>query len=337
MSTMFIVGNGIGMAIDPVQFSLKQYLEDGWDRLDNNTKKFVRNITGKEDGPKTEDDLRHVQRACLYLISIGDRREIVNKIESYLAGVALQFFNANSNIILNTKLVKSLCIHLRQNKGSSVATLNYDKLLYGALDNENIFSKYILVDGFLKNGNELPIFNPESCSDKNKEAGWFMHLHGTPLYRGIDSGVVQKRSIQEIEAGTDTIESNDTLDAFVRHHLVLTFSYFKKGVIDQSNVLKRYWDEFENRVKNSTAIYCLGYSGHDPHVNELIRNSLNENDKQVAVLEWDFGQPDWYSQEYRRLFWQSKFNYKNIVLHSVTNINEINISHLLVNNGEQNE
>lgn len=58
----FIIGNGLGMALDPEKFSLNKALENSWNNLSDDAKNLIRNMRGEEEAPKTENDLRDIQR-----------------------------------------------------------------------------------------------------------------------------------------------------------------------------------------------------------------------------------------------------------------------------------
>ena len=346
--TLFIFGNGIGIALEDGNnvkegtFSLKKAFKNCWGNIEDDTKKLIENLIRHHDNPDNEDDLRHLQRFCW---SSDD--DNVNLITEYLAKVTYQFFQINSNHFKETELCKSLCSHIKErDKGAiSVATLNYDKLLYGSLFNEGIFEKYLLIDGFLKDG-----FNPEECVRKNPKSGWFLHLHGNPLYRSNDGQVV-KRPINDVE--TEATEDNKNLDdnginefqnTFKRHHVVLTAPFYKQKIIEDSIVLKSYWEIFSSllsgRINNITKacsvdVVFIGYSGNDPHLNSLIRENKDAINS-ITIIEYSFPKKklsfkkSWYDKELRKFFWNSKFH-KNVTLLPFDNINSVDLEKVLTN------
>jgi len=73
----------------------------------------------------------------------------------------------------------SVVDYVRETK-SHVATLNYDKLLYQSLIENEILSGFdgTLVDGMLNRG-----FDEKALERRyGKDFGYYLHLHGSPLF-----------------------------------------------------------------------------------------------------------------------------------------------------------
>lgn len=201
-------------------------------------------------------------------------------------------------------------------------------MLYGAFSNEGIFLKEVgsdpcLIDGFCWKDDDLLEFNPEKCRKGNVNSGWLLHLHGTPLYHEKD-GNIFKRTIRDIEGASKELGVVDIQEA-VESHFVLTAPYDKEQIINKSEVLKYYWEEFKSLLCSHASVVFIGYGGHDPHINQAIRCA---NLSKVKVIEYDHsdGKPKcWYRKELREKFWRAKFGSEKNDLESVSNINQIDI------------
>jgi hypothetical protein len=123
-----------------------------------------------------------------------------------------------------------------------------------------------LVDGFPDTG-----FAEEHLERRyGRDFGYYLHLHGTPLY--IDSGelIIKQKQGHAEEVSTK--------------HLVLTHVRHKRSVIDASPVLRAYWRHLDLALQESQRVILLGYSGLDEHLNHRIR--VHASGKTVLVIEW---------------------------------------------------
>jgi hypothetical protein len=150
-----------------------------------------------------------------------------------------------------------------------VATLNYDRLLYQSLIDARCLAGFggDLVDGFLRSSG----FSPANLEPRGgNDFGWYLHLHGTPLFIDDEKGnpVKQPMPIAEL---TPT------------RHLVLTHVAHKPSVIDSSPVLSEYWRRLRQALKASRNLCLSGYSGEDAHLNDLIQGARAEH---ITVVEW---------------------------------------------------
>ena len=85
-----------------------------------------------------------------------------------------------------------------------------------------------LVDGFWKT-NGFHASHLERMG--NNDFGYYMHLHGSPLFRDTKCGWTVKRDRSNF----------DLSDIFASKHLVLTHIKHKPSVIAASYVLSTYW------------------------------------------------------------------------------------------------
>lgn len=339
---IFIFGNGIGIALEGENnvkkdtFSLKNAFDNCWENVEDGIQELIENLIGHCGCPDNEEDLRHLQRYCW---SSSDDKE--NAITKYLANVTYQFFNINSNLFEKTKLCESLCDLIRnQKKGAiSVATLNYDQLLYGSLCSRGIFKEPYLIDGFL-NG-----FSPIKCAKQHPDSGWLLHLHGSPLYI-TENDQVRKRSIADTEnqaSAKENVSDDSIIDefqnTFKKHHIVLTAPFYKYKIIEDSIVLNSYWDSFKSLLSDqknnpyTMDVIFIGYSGNDPHLNSLIREN-EDTINSITVIEHNFPKEKWYSKkswydkELRKIFWKTKLS-NTIKLIPSENINSLDLNDIL--------
>ncbi len=142
----------------------------------------------------------------------------------------------------------------------NIATLNYDKLLYSALLDRNVFQGYngSLVDGFHSTG-----FKPKNLERRNEhEFGWYLHLHGSPLYYSNENGIFKSHI-------TDPLQNTPQHQ---RNHFVLTHSTLKPEIITKSMLLSAYWDFFNIALNESNTLILFGYGGEDRHINQAVMN-----------------------------------------------------------------
>jgi hypothetical protein len=248
-----IVGNGLGMALDPEFFKLETAIDTIWNsqRVSSSQKELISlclSAQGVHDRkPQGEDDFDILHRAvgaCQFLkdISFGanennwltdDGQLFPQEIQKFITSVAWHFHGYPR--ALPSGFVESLASFIRKTN-SHVATLNYDNLLYQKLIEENILHGYdgYLVDGFhTRTG-----FNKQHLERKKKKTfGYYLHLHGSPLFVD-DNGITVKQG-QQIPWDVPT------------KHLVLTYVKHKSSVIDNSEVLKVYWQYFGKGLRES--------------------------------------------------------------------------------------
>lgn len=305
--SIFVIGNGLGMALDPHCFSLKTALASAWSEtgeglLDEFPKKQVMRCLDSEDistAPTSEEELETLQRviaACDFLDDVGDGeiswlseqgQSFPKSVRRYFGLTAAHF--QNHTHILPESFIDSFCEYLRNTK-SHIATLNYDNLLYRPFIEHGVCQGYngCLVDGFHASGG----FDPDNLERKYaKDFGWYMHLHGSPLFMERPDGAIEK------------IQQSRLPETHHEHkHLILTHYDYKLAMIEDSVLLSAYWDYFGKAMKESRNLVMFGYSGLDKHINERIKDHLDvdENCMNVRVVEWSG------AGENREGFWKKR-------------------------------
>jgi hypothetical protein len=293
MSTTIIFGNGLGMAMDPVFFSLQSAFTTAWNSLtefDDKIKyhELIKLALPNISYPPTEEPqlkvLHQAVGACHFLSSLeGSNHRLITEeglalplaANIFLTKTALHFWNHQQSL----PPIFSNCLagRIRQER-THVVTLNYDNLLYQAMLSEKILNGYDgwLIDGFLKSG-----FNPSNLERRNSRLGWYLHLHGSPLFYEEEnkntgnSPVINKYRTMHLE------------DARVKRHLVLTAFDLKPDVISQSELLSAYWDFFQQALHESNKVMLFGYKGKDIHLNKELTQALADRSKKICVVEWE--------------------------------------------------
>ena len=282
-----IVGNGLGMALDPDFFHLDYAMEEVWKRphyLSRSQKNQIRrclDAQGIHDRPHGEDDLDVLHLAvlaCRLLQSIASPQvrwltqtalRFPLTIEKYITSVAWHFHHFHGDA-LPEPFIDSLASYLADTR-SHIATVNYDNLLYQKLIEVGILHGYDgpLVDGFYVNQGVFRANQLERIWGNN--FGYYLHLHGSPLF--IDNHGVPTKQRQGF--GDENIPTP---------HLVLTRVKHKRSVIANSYLLTTYWDYFERGLSESKRILIFGYSGLDTHLNEVI--TKYSRGREIIVIEW---------------------------------------------------
>lgn len=293
--TTVLVSNGLGMALDPTYFSLNAGLSSVWaeagpDCLTSDDRVRIARLAGLPDtnsAPSSEDQLLMLHRvisACDFLNSVSisglpwltdEAQPFPNAVRAFIGKVALYFHEYPKP--LEGSFVDRLCEFLSSTP-CHIATLNYDNLLYQPLIEREVLKGYsgILVDGFHEPG-----FNRDNLEKKyGREFGWYLHLHGSPLFVSDATGAIRKLKQSE----KDSVE--DAKDGAAYRHVVLTHFRFKPEVILQSMLLSAYWDYFRKALAESSRLIIFGYSGFDRHVNEAISEMLEWDSIRVIIVEW---------------------------------------------------
>ena len=275
-----VFGNGLGMALDSTHFSLSNALNAVWEDpniLDPAQKKLIDDcIPGVKPTDESDLDKLHLAAmACHFLSELGtnplawltaEGAGIPAATLRFITKVAWRLFRSSCH--LPEEFIDALVEHLKNSK-SHVATLNYDNLLYQPLIDNSVLAGYngCLVDGMLSTG-----FSPENLDRLgNNDFGYYLHLHGSPLFVDRD-GTVIKQS-----------QSSATEDP--SRHLVLTHVRHKPSVIDDSEVLREYWKRMRHAMAEAENLILFGYSGLDDHLNELIRTARHKT--RTIIVEWD--------------------------------------------------
>lgn len=310
-----ILGNGLGMALDPDYFSLKKAMEVTWNDencITQEQRELISNclIPQRVDGiPTNENDLYILHKtinACEFLNSIARNKpgwlteqgkNFPSASSQYLTKVAWYFHHYKNE--LPGTFTDSLCEFIKESN-SHIATLNYDKLLYKKMIEAHILERYNnnLIDGFYDSG-----FKEDNLERKGKkDFGYYLHLHGTPLFIDKDKVVIKQKIPTAKEIST--------------RHIVLAHVRYKPMLIDSSVVLSAYWRYLSLALQESTKIYVFGYFGTDTHLNNVIASQAFG--KKIIVIEWSGTGK--FSE--RSELWKKEFKSKDVALIQMENILE---------------
>lgn len=274
------------MALSPATYSLQNALSDVWrtdELLSSEFKRLILSCLPEENDencPSSESELDVLQLAlnsCDFLSSIPAQEvhwlsehgaSFPSAVRKFLHQVASQFHDTGHE--LPDTFVEPL-VSFINDTNSHVATLNYDNLLYSALTSHHLCSGYngALVDGFYRAG-----FDSENLDRRfGRNFGYYMHLHGSPLYVERAGNTVKLR---QADSGS--------LRDLIGNHIVLTHVKHKPVVIGSSEVLSAYWRKLYDALNESGEVYLLGYSGEDDHLNQTLVNSKIVD---VKIVEWE--------------------------------------------------
>lgn len=322
MSTTFIIGNGIGMALDPGYFSLETGLTASWQTFNSREKRLI--SLKNDQCPRSEDELeqQHITAtACKRLLEHKDvnlkflssqGESFPETYQEFIYRTAKHF--CDYPVKLPEAFIDRLYQYIQDDYPCHIATLNYDKLLYEWLIDKEICKGYYgdLVDGIHNTTGNFCYENLLRLS--KKKFGWYLHLHGSPLFRSINGGI-HKDNIKQVLP--DTFKTNGE-----HRHIVLANTSYKTDVISGSDLLAVYFDFFINALSESQNVICIGYSGLDEHINfeikKWITNKIMENFDAdlktkylIEVIEWENSTND-------TSFWEGKFfpkfNYEKVEL-----------------------
>lgn len=314
-----IFGNGLGMALDPRHFSLTNAMADVWNApfaISDVHKDLISQCLGGNGAiPQREDQLdplHLVISACRTLSSINmsqrmnvhwlsqEGQHFPVAVANYIHKVATRLHMYAGS--LPQAFLEPLISFVRHTK-SHVATLNYDKLLYGAFLDAGLMAGYFrttLVDGMVGNG-----FSSQALERLyNNTFGYYLHLHGSPLFFD-HHGLARKRDRHELNPFSP--EGSD--------HIVLTHVRHKRSVIGASMVLSAYWNYLNFSLNESEEIIVFGYSGDDEHLNDVI--AAHGQSKHIVIVEWN-GLDQ--TEQQRLWYWSHKFKSKNFHLWRLPNV-----------------
>lgn len=313
--SIIIAGNGIGLALDQDYFSLKSGLTSVWSdttHLSQEHKNLILSAiedTSKENPPQSEDQLNQLQVAIIATEFLSNfevngiswvsepAKQIPSAFRKYIHEIALYYHR--SGLELPDSFLIPLSAFVESTK-SHVVTLNYDNLLYDGFKNTGILNGYkgSLIDGFWAQSG----FDEKHLDRHNvRRHGWYMHLHGSPLFVGN----------KKVMGG-----GRDFLDPEEKCHIVLTHVEHKPLIIGSSHILSAYWRRLEKAFEESRKIVIFGYSGLDDHLNERIK--LRKEEKELLIVEW-LGAGE---EGERRTYWQTKTGFNHFELIQMNNILE---------------
>jgi hypothetical protein len=325
--TCFFFGNGLGMAVEPDYFKLSTGMTNIWNLatteggLSSEEKIRISQLTcaDAKTPPKSEEQLEllhQVNTACKTINAIDCQSipwtskpitEFPNSVNKFIGLVAKHFTTRAYS--LPADFVASLTEIIKKSSGH-IITINYDILLYQPLIVNESLCGYngLLVDGFHKGG-----FKDENLERKyGKSFGWYLHLHGSPLYLSYPSEI-HKINIPDLDHSYE--------DPSQHRHIVLAHTKFKPDIIINSEVLSTYWVYFSRALIESNLLYIFGYSGNDYHINDTIRAWYDEDtDHKIHIIEWENPSEDDIA---RKEYWKTKLSNtgkSNFQLHRLPNI-----------------
>lgn len=303
-----IFGNGLGMALAPTTFRLvdvvRAAMKDPNYSMAEDKRKLIRLCMSADmrgsGGNFSERHLETVQKFVSYceeMLAVGGHdgwlnddgrtfiscvREFIFNVSKYLTLDCSRYADAYKDFSSSTepfvRFVEDLCGYVKRTK-SHVATLNYDSILYNNFLEMKILAGYsgTLIDGFLRGG-----FSKGNLirRDGPLSLGYYLHLHGSPLYYEKDGKILKYTRF-----GLACAKFAGPDDNSHGRHVVLTHSAYKMPAIQASPVLGAYWELLNQCFQESDAIVLIGCSGDDGHLNDLIRNSVSG--QCVWVVEWD--------------------------------------------------
>lgn len=310
---LLIFGNGLGMSLDSEYFSLSTALKEIWKGSEHFQEEHKRlvisalpNINTGDEFPDSETQLDTLQVAIVaseFLRNFESNeiqwlnensRKFPEAFKRFIHEVASYFHD--SEYFLPDEFIKPLSTFVNETK-SHIAVLNYDNLLYDGLVNNEVLRGYFgsLIDGFHRAG-----FSQTNLDRRNVyRHGWYMHLHGSPLFVG-------NRKLMRTER--NFVVPNE------QSHIVLTHVQHKPLVISSSSILSEYWSRLSKACNEVDEIIMFGYSGLDTHLNKIVE--ANCSGKQIRVIEWSGSG----LFESRVKFWNQKFPSYEITLNLLENI-----------------
>jgi hypothetical protein len=306
-----VFGNGLGMALDHAHFSLTNAMANVWAdpvAVTPPQKELISQCLGGNGAiPQREDQLdplHLVISACKTLAGINrsqgmdvhwlspEGQQFPLAVGNYIHKVATRLHMYGGG--LPPEFLGPLVDFVRRTR-SHVATLNYDKLLYGAFLDAGLMADYFnttLVDGMMGDG-----FSSEAMARRyGNTFGYYLHLHGSPLFFD-HHGIARKRDRHQLNPFSP--EGSD--------HIVLTHVRHKRSVIGASAVLSAYWNYLNFCLNESEEIIVFGYSGDDVHLNDVI--AAYAQSRHVVVVEWNGAGTN---DQQRHWFWTQKFKTTNL-------------------------
>lgn len=274
MRTTFLIGNGMGRALNNEYFNLETGLRSAWNEFDQKDQKII-SLLNDYRIPSEEDDLeRHhlIMSSCKSLIVLAKEgvkflNDKGNKFpilyNDYIYRVAKYFWDANYE--LPEQFLEAFMYYLRENP-SHVATLNYDKLLYEPFVRNAILDRYdrgYLIDGIYNVTGNFDYTNfDRKCSNN---FGYYLHLHGSPVIY-TDGEKIKKSNIN---CELPNISQDQD---WIRNQIVLTHTKLKPEIILNSKLLEVYYMMFHVALNESNKIIIIGYSGSDNHINLAVQD-----------------------------------------------------------------
>lgn len=250
-----LFGNGIGRAANNDYFLLETGIRSAWEDqnvVDESTKESILAcIPSNSDGstpnyPTSEDQLAILHKAvsaCNTLSLLEEQNEVERRwlsehgkdfprnVQKFISHVAKYFHDYSAyDDDHYSEFVESLSNFIKERR-THLVTLNYDNLLYQPLVEEEIlkgFTKGHLIDGFT----DQKGFDRSNLVRFKDWMGWYIHLHGSPLFLEKESKIVKVK-----EANFD---DSFTSHPYNKRHVVLSHTQDKPEIIASSHLLATY-------------------------------------------------------------------------------------------------
>lgn len=295
-ATIFF-GNGLGRAIDNNYFQLITGIASIWNNanapyngvLTNTSKSTILNSLpllpngNSPTIPQGEDELLvlHMILNSCSNINYYHRRpnqiltqtgiSLEDTVDYFFRNIAYYFHKYNVLIpsCTNVDFVRFYgeLEDFVNNNEIHIATTNYDNIIYHNFANSNFltptFATTKLVDGFT--GRHQLVFDEDNLERKNNNNfGWYLHLHGSPLfYTDPTNGRIIKLLSQNAQGSVSNATFQGTFE-----HIVLNHFSVKPTIISTSNLLSVYWEYYVRALLESNRVIVFGYGGADIHINK---------------------------------------------------------------------
>lgn len=295
---LLIFGNGLGRSIDNDFYSLTRVLQESWaDRnvVDEVQKRLIcacldNGVIENDLQALTEEEqlanLQKVLNACDIIARFEERvqsetgwlnehgQQFPIAIRRYIHDAASRFHD--NEMFLPPAFAASLREFVEHAR-PHIATLNYDDLLYECFTGTPAFTQHMLRDGFF--GGSFNFGTHQERMDLENE-GWFLHLHGSPLFvnRNGQPGKIRRSRLNDFQGNSST-------------HLVLTNASSKPAVISGSEILSTYWKELRRILDQPLHVTVLGYGGGDLHLNDLLGRTSDRVRIRVVCRATDYADP----------------------------------------------
>lgn len=314
-----LFGNGLGRSLSPAYFPLEAGIRNVWasedDVLTDANKNAIIQCLPIDGGdlpemPTSEGELSVLHKVVTACKLIGDveredpiwltehGRNFPEVIDHFIGRVALYYHRCNEVTDEYIECVSGVS-WFAENYCTHIATLNYDNLLYQPLIETGVLSGY---SGSLLDGFTGMTFDEANLTRHNSDLGWYLHLHGSPLFYDYRNQV-KKMHQARLESSFDT-------DNILHRHIVLNHTEMKPEVISGSPLLSSYWEFFGRALEESSNLVVFGYGGGDSHINKRISNWVRSRKKQrenISITVVEYRDPG-KDLEARRNFWKQKLD-----------------------------
>ena len=336
-----LVGNGLGMALDPAYFNLEAGMKAAWEQMikenDPDTNAFRRaiGIFLKKNSPENESDLQKFHEILMNLIEIDSlAKKIPPKImkvvhpeahnyktsyRDYVVGIASHFFNYPLDDY-KSKNISPLSSNLEEGRQNSETQFEkfikvFTRFIRGRFNlGGKVHVATLNYDALLYKEfiNERIISGGGLLFDGMLPNGFdslFLNLDKTGRYLHLhgsplfynDANNVIKKDTKKVGRGAF---DNFKIDDKFRPHIFLCHSAQKEMYINRSNLLSTYFQFFERSLRSSDCLIIIGYSGNDPHINKVI-GDRQKNPKALTVKVVEYKDPN-YKEGERQGFWEER-------------------------------